>query len=144
MSLLRRRGMMEKYQKQEENVIYVDSGFLEIKKIDASTALSTAFSEPTYNGKYPDASSSTAFGVNYGDVIHLEASTQRKNQRIRYYREDGSYINFDYVDSENLPVNLIGAKYARVLLIATGDIESLAVTRNEDKETVNYKIIDRR
>lgn len=137
MSLLRRRAMVEKYQKQEENVIYVDSGFLEI-------GASTAFSEPTYNGQYPDASSSTAFGVNYGDVIHLEHSTQRTNQRIRYYREDGSYLNYDNANSENLPVNLIEAKYARVLLIATGDIESLAVTRNEDKETVNYKIIDRR
>ena len=137
MSLLRRRAMMEKYQKQEENVIYVDSGFLEI---DASTA----FSEPTYNGQYPDASSSTAFGVNYGDVIHLEASTHRVHQRIRYYREDGSYLNFDNVYSGNHPVNLTEAKYARVLLLATGDIESLAVTRNEDKETVNYKIIDRR
>lgn len=128
---------MEKYQKQEENVIYVDSGFFEM---DASTA----FSEPTYNGQYPDASSSTAFGVNYGDVIHLEASTQRANQRIRYYMEDGSYLGYDNAYSGNRPVNHIDTKYARVLLIATGDIESLAVTRNEDKETVNYKIIDRR
>ena len=136
MSLLRRRVMMES-QEQEENVIYVDSGFLEM-------STSTAFSDPTYNGRYPDASASTAFDVNYGDVIHLESSTQRANQRIRYYREDGSYLNSDNLSSGNRPVNLIEAKYARVLLIATGDIESLSVTRDEDNETINYKTIDRR
>lgn len=124
-------------QEQEENVIYVDSGFLEM-------STSTALSDPTYNGQFPDASASTAFDVNYGDVIHLESSTSRANQRIRYYRKDGSFLNTDNVSSGNRPVNLTEVKYARVLLIAAGDMESLSVTRAEGNETVNYKIIDRR
>ena len=137
MSLLRRRAMMAD-QKQGENVIYVDSGFLEMNT-------STAFSEPTYSESYPDSSASTAFDVNYGDIIHLESSASRANQRIRYYKEDGAYLKFDNIYSGNHTVNDIEAKYARVLLIVAGDIESLSITRRaEDNETINYKIIDRR
>ena len=133
MSLLRRREMMEN-QEQEENVIYIDAGFLEQNT-------STAFSESTYNPGYPNAYSSTCIPVKFNDNIKCDTTVNMGQQRVRGYVEDGTYrtnyMNFDIV------INTI-TKYIRFVCInGIGELKSITVT-HADGTRDTYKIIDRR
>lgn len=125
---------MEKYQKQEENVIYIDAGFLE-------QDTSTAFSEPTYNPVYPSAYSSTCIPVKFNDDIKCDTTVDMGQQRVRGYVEDGTYRTF-YM-SFDIVIDTI-TKYIRFVCInGRGELKSITVT-HADGTSDTYKIIDRR
>lgn len=121
-------------QEQEENVIYVDSGFLEQNS-------STAFSEPTHNNSYPNAYSSTCIPVKFNDDIKCDTTVKMGQQRARAYYDDGAYyINYMSFD---LIANTI-VKYIRFLCVnGIGELKSVTVT-HADGTSDTYKIIDRR
>lgn len=126
---------MEKYQKQEENVIYVDSGFLEQNT-------STAFSEPTYNPRYPNAYSSTCIPAKVNDDIKCDTTVSMSQQRVRAYVEDGTYLT--YYMSFDIVIKTISTKYIRfVCSNGIGELKSVTVT-HADGTSDTYKIIDRR
>lgn len=132
MSLLRRREMMEG-QEREENVIYIDAGFLEQRT-------STAFSEPTYNQQYKNAWSSTCIPVNTGDVIHCDFVGANYNKRTRMYLSDGNYDSFYRVF--DLTVSKTG--YIRFMDIrGAGILNSVTVNRIDGNVDI-YKVMDRR
>lgn len=132
MSLLRRREMMAG-QEQEENVIYIDAGFLE-------QGTSTAFSDPTYNQQYKNAWSSTCISADAGDVIHCDFVVASYNQRTRMYLSDGSYDSFDVVF--DLTVSKTG--YIRFMDIqGAGTLNGVIVNRIDGNVDI-YKVIDRR
>lgn len=124
---------MEK-QEQEENVIYIDSGFLELNT-------STALSDPTYNATYPNAYSSTYIPVKYNDNVKCDTTVQIGQQRTRGYNENGiynvNYMNFDIIAN-------LATKYIRFVCInGIGEIKSVTVTHPDGTIDI-YKIIDRR
>lgn len=133
MSLLRRRAMMEN-QQQEENIIYIDSGFLELGS-------STAFSEPTHSNSFPNAYSSTCIQTKLNDIVKCDTTVSVGQQRVRGYKDDGIYymifMSFDIV------INTV-TKYIRFVCVnGTGELKSVTVT-HADGTSDTYKIIDRR
>ena len=123
---------MEK-QGQEENVIYIDSGFLEQRT-------STAFSEPTFNQQYKKAWSSTCIPVDAGDVIHCNFVGASYNKRTRMYLSDGSYDSFDRVF--DLTASKTG--YIRFMDVrGAGTLNGVIVNRIDGNVDI-YKVIDRR
>lgn len=132
MSLLRRREMMAG-QEQEENVIYIDAGFLE-------QGTSTAFSDPTYNQQYKNAWSSTCISADAGDVIHCDSVVASYDQRTRMYLSDGSYDSF-YMFFD-LTVSKTG--YIRFMDVGgAGTLNGVIVNRIDGNVDI-YKVIDRR
>lgn len=122
-------------QEQEENVSYIDAGFLEQNT-------STAFSEPTYNPIYPSAYSSTCIPVKFNDNIKCDTTVSMDQQRVRGYVEDGTYHMFDM--SFDIMINNIITKYIRFVCInGRGELKSITVT-HADGTSDTYKIIDRR
>lgn len=126
---------MEK-QGQEENVIYIDSGFLEQRT-------STAFSEPTFNQQYKNAWSATCIPVDAGDVIRcdfVDASYNENNKRTRMYLSDGSY------DSFFMFFDLTASKTGYIRFMDTqgaGTLNGVIVNRIDGNVDI-YKVIDRR
>ena len=119
---------------QEKNVIYIDAGFLEQNT-------STAFSEPTYNPRYPNAYSSTCIPVKFNDNIKCDTTVSMVQQRVRGYVEDGTYcINYMGFD---IVINTI-TKYIRFVCVhGIGETKSITVTHADGTIDI-YKIIDRR
>lgn len=121
-------------QEQEENVIYIDTGFLELNT-------STAFSEPIYNPGYPNAYSSTCIPVKFNDNIKCDTTVSISRQRVRGYYDDGSYYT-NYM-SFDIMANII-TKYIRFVCVnGIGELKGVTVTHTDGTSDI-YKIIDRR
>lgn len=137
MSLMRRRAMMEG-QKQEENVIYVDSGFL-----DASVMYDE---HPFYNASYPDAWATTFFNVTQGDTVFCEELYYGHNGdvRIRQYVSDGKqHANVNA--GARLTITYERVRYCRLMyLYANAPIPSQLTVTHTDGTVDTYKIVDRR
>lgn len=135
MSLLRRRlMMMAQTKQQEENIVYIDSGFLPMS--------GTVDVVPMYNETFPTAFSTTTIPITIGDVVAVEYDKSNGGalQRIRVYDKDGNYVT-SYV-SWNKEINT--GTYIR--LLSTTDaytIKKISIQK-ADGSVVNYKIIDRR
>lgn len=127
---------MEK-QGQEENVIYIDSGFLE-------QGTSTAFSEPTFNQQYKNAWSSTCIPVDAGDVIRCDfvGASYIYDKRTRMYLSDGSYDYNSFYTDFDLTASKTG--YIRFMEIqGAGTLNGVIVNRIDGNVDI-YKVIDRR
>lgn len=137
MSLMRRREMMEG-QEQEENTIYVDSGFL-----DNSVRVDGA---PRHNGQWPDAWATTRFPVSENDVVKCSDLAQYNSEiRIRQYDSSGGQSN--RLDAGQNITILYGMKHARLMYL-NKDMKApipsdLSVTHTDGTSDI-YKIIDRR
>ena len=122
--------------RQQKNIIYIDSGFLEQRT-------STATSVPTYNAGYPESWSSTKFPCRSGDsFLCQELNAFSANVRVRIYDEDGHYIGF--LPTMNEKVSAADAKYGRFVLVRGNVVPGEITIKHEDDTTTEYKIIDRR
>ena len=121
---------------QQNNIIYIDSGFLEQRT-------STATSVPTYNAGYPESWSSTKFPCRLGDsFLCQELNAFSASVRVRIYDEDGNYISF--LSTMHETVSAVDAKYGRFMLIRGNVVPNEITIKHEDDTTTEYKIIDRR
>lgn len=137
MLLLRRREMMEN-QEQEENVIYIDAGFL-----DGSVRVDDL---PRNNPQYPDAWSTTSFPVSKNDIVKCSDLAQYNSEiRIRQYDSSGGQSNRLDV-GQNITI-LYGMTHARLMYLnkdMKAPIPSDLLVNHADGTSDTYKIIDRR
>lgn len=129
MSLLRRRGMMEN-QEQEENILYIYSGYLYTN--------GNVNDEPAFNSQFPNSICTSAFLLKPGETYSV-TSLNVVNKAVRFYTFDGNYRTTAY--GWNTSTSVEG--YARLLGNQGGEITGMKI-RKEDGTEIDYKIIDRR
>ena len=130
MSLLRRRGMMEN-QEQEENVIYVYNGYIGIGGHYDDI--------PQSSSQYPNSSATSSIPVDAGDKS-VVTYTSCYQFRLRLYNSNGDYYDNQY--SFNATVSQKG--YIRfVAYMGIGSFDSIKIVKPDGTE-IDYKIIDMR
>lgn len=130
MSLLRRRAMMQELE-QDENVIYLYSGYLPVG--------GNVNDEPTQNSAYPNAICSSPIFFRAGSLL-IVTYANAQDIASRMYNTDGSYRTTLYNwDNQSVSIDC----YLRLLAIRGADISAVKVTKSDGTE-INYKIIDRR
>ena len=130
MSLLRRRGMMEG-QEQEENVLYIYSGYLYVN--------GNVNDEPAFNSQYPNSVCSSAFPLKAGETYTVTYSNAT-SRAARFYHPDGNYRITTYSwDFQTTSVD----GYVRLLGNQGAEITGMKI-RKEDGTEIDYKIVDRR
>lgn len=137
MSLMRRRAMMAE-QKQEEKVIYIDSGFL-----DASVRFDE---QPIFNASYPDAWATTYAPAQKGDRVVCRDLLNALNgfTRIRQYYTNGNQTRNSDAGAD-ITITSDDVAYVRVMLIQITSIIPSELTITHPDGTIDtYKIIDRR
>ena len=136
MSLLRRREMMQG-RKQEENVIYIYSGY-----IGPGAGMSTYDQLPEYSPQYPNAFTTSSIPIEKGDSSILKY-TGYTQQRVRAYGTDGIQTGY-YTSLFNNTYGFDG--YIRFLTDDDSRIEGIETIKivKQDGKEIDYKIIDRR
>ena len=136
MSLLRRREMMEE-NRQGENIIYVDSGFL-----DANVRYNDP---PIFNADFPDAWATTYVDVKNGDIVTCEElKFFNNNCRIRRYFYSGTQ-NPGISSGYSLKIINQDDRYARLLYVSSNaPIPNVLTVTHTNGTVTTYKIIDRR
>lgn len=124
-------------QKQEENIIYIDAGFLDtMVRFDE---------QPVFNPSYPDAWATTYFDVKSGDVVACEELRYHSgNCRIRRYFYNGAQ---DPSVSSGYSIKVVNQddRYARLLyLYSDAPIPNVLTVTHTNGTVTTYKIIDRR
>lgn len=129
---------MEDSQKQEENVIYVDSGFLDTGVLYDE--------HPIHNASYPDAWATTFFNVTQGDTVFCEELYygHNGNTRIRQYVSDGKQHASANAGARTT-ITSDNVRYCRLMyLYANAPIPSQLTVTHADGAVDTYKIVDRR
>ena len=130
MLLIRRRGMMGD-QEQEENVLYIYSGYL--------PASGNVNDNPQHNLSYPNAVCSSPIFFQAGSTLSVTYADAQSTAG-RMYNADGSYrTTFYNWSSQSFSIDC----YLRLLANNGADISAVKVTESDGTET-DYKIIDRR
>lgn len=123
---------MMKSKQQEENLIYVYSGYIGFGEHRYDDI-------PQYNAQYPNSVSTSSIPVKAGDksVVTYTYSPQR---RSRLYNVEGNY--YDVIYDYNVTVPRDG--YIRfVAHMGFGSFNSIKIVKSDGTE-IDYKIIDRR
>lgn len=130
MSLLRRRAMMQEPE-QDENVIYLYSGYL--------PSSGNVNDEPVENTQYPNSVCSSPFYFETGSVLSVTYSNV-PSKAGRMYNVDGSYrTTFYNWEAQSFSIDC----HLRLLANQGAEISAVKVTKADGTE-INYKIIDRR
>lgn len=124
-------------QKQGENVIYIDAGFLDTN---------VRFDEqPIFNPSYPDAWATTYFDVKNGDIVTCEELKYYSgNCRIRRYFYNGEQ-NPSASSGYSIKIVNQDDRYARIMyLYSNAPIPHVVTVTHPNGTVTTYKIIDRR
>lgn len=130
MSLLRRREMMAEME-QEENVLYIYSGYLYVN--------GNVNDEPAFNSQYPNSVCSSVFPLKAGEAYTVTYSNAT-SRAARFYYPDGNYRTTAY--SWNGQGTTVDG-YVRLLGNQGAEITGMKI-RKEDGTEIDYKIVDRR
>ena len=118
-------------QEQEENVLYIYSGYLYVN--------GNVNDEPVFNSQYPNSVCSSAFPLKAGEKYTV-AYSSATNRAARIYYPDGNYRVTAY-SWNNLKMTMDA--YVRSLGNQGAEITGVKITK-EDGTEIDYKIIDRR
>lgn len=116
---------------QEENVIYIYSGYL--------VAGRNVNDNPTQNPTYPNAICSSPIFIQAGSILNVTYANAQSTA-IRIYNADGSYRGtfYNWVN-QSFSTNC----YMRLLANQGADVSAVKITKSDGTE-IDYKIIDMR
>lgn len=118
-------------QEQEENVLYIYSGYLR--------SGGNVNDEPTQNSTYPNAICSSPIFFQAGSTLSVTYANAQSTAG-RMYNTDGSYrTTFYNWNSQSFSTDC----YLRLLANNGADISAVKVTESDGTE-IDYKIVDRR